>query len=54
MEASRYLVKLSVAFVVGVIGAVILVLVKSIIFGMPSDYLMFKQTGYRLLIWCGI
>lgn len=54
MEARCYLAKLSAAFAAGVVGAIVLILVKSILFGMPGDYLAFKHTVYRLLVWGGI
>ncbi len=54
MEAKRYLANLSAAFAAGVVGAVILILIKTILYGMQGDYLLFKQAVYRLLVWGGI
>jgi hypothetical protein len=50
----KFLKNLSCAFTSGVIGALVLVLIATLVRGMPSDYNDFKIQLYRLLIWGGV
>ena len=45
---------LSCAFSAGVIGAIVLLIVATLVRGVPDDFAAFKADIYRLLIWGGI
>ncbi len=50
----KWLRNLSCAFTAGVIGAIVLVIVATLVRGFPSNVTSFKNELYRLLIWGGI
>ena len=50
----KWLRNLSCAFTAGVVGAIALVIVATLVRGIPSNFASFKSELYRLLIWGGI
>lgn len=50
----KLLNKLSCAFTAGVIGAIVLDIVATLIYGMPQHYGDFKAALYKYCIWGGI
>ena len=46
--------KLSCAFTAGVLGAIVLDIAATLIYGMPKDYGDFKASLYKYCIWGGI